>query len=191
MTCEENTLTYPNAASPTHIVGWPSCNSSLISKLEEDSTIGATDGTGVNIRRIRVQSLIDKPIDIKKELHHSLVIFDDLEGLSKEHAAAVHQLMEDCCTMGRHHVISIMYLSHLLTDYKRTRLLLHECDTYCVFSAGTSQMQLKYLLERYAGADEGATAAIRKLPSRWCCVRKNFPLVAFYSCGAQMLHALQ
>lgn len=52
---------------------------------------------------------------------------------------------------------------------------------------GVSQKQLYGLLGGYAGIDHSEIDQLRKLPSRWICVRTQFPIVAVYEKGAQLV----
>ena len=101
---------------------WPDRLIVLISKLQDDSTLDSLDF----IKRIRVDSLLEKKLELE-ELDHSLLLIDDVEGLPKDQSVAVQELVDLVCNQGRHYSISMIYVSHLLTDYKRTRNLLHEC----------------------------------------------------------------
>jgi hypothetical protein len=156
----------------------------LMSRLEEDETLD----TLPYIRRIRVDSLLESPFDLR-ELQDCLMIIDDVEGLPIQLEKAVQQVLELVLTQGRHTNTSLLYSAHNLTSGNKTRTLLNEAHAYLVFPHATSMMQLKYLLERYAGLDRKEIAAIRKLPSRWVCVTRRYPTAIFGEHEAYLPHS--
>ena len=94
----------------------------LISKLEADETIDSMDPPPI---RIDYKTFIDDPPDINK-LANSMVIFDDYDVIQGKEGDAVHTLIDDIATMGRKHgedqgCISMLCLTHALTNYKKTR----------------------------------------------------------------------
>jgi hypothetical protein len=156
----------------------------LMSRLDEDETLDQLP----YIRRINVNSLLDNPFDLK-ELQDCLLIIDDVEGLPIQLEKAVQQVLELVLTQGRHTNTSLLYSAHNLTSGNKTRTLLNEAHAYLVFPHATSMMQLKYLLERYAGLDRKEIAAIRKLPSRWVCITRRYPTAIFGEHEAFLPHS--
>ena len=158
----------------------------FISYLEEDPTI---DEISKVMRRIKPTSFLDDEPSVH-DFENSLVIVDDVEGYertNKEVHNKIQSVIDMIATMGRHNGSSILVCSHLLTDYKRTRLFLGEANHFVVFAHGASQNQLYNLLCRYSGLDKGDVDSIRSLRSRWVCVRTIFPITVIHENGAYIL----
>lgn len=65
-------------------------------------------------------------------------------------------------------------LSHLTTNYKKTRVILLEAHGYVVFTA-TPQAAKSYLLRRTIGMSESEVTRLREY-GRWALISKNVPL---------------
>ena len=160
----------------------------LFSFLKEDNTIDTIKSI---VKRIKAD-LLDDPdyqCDIK-DFERSLVIIDDVEGYERTNKKifnAIQSVIDMIATMGRHTQSSIMVCSHLLSDYKRTRLFLGEAQQFVTFMHGVSQKQIYGLLCGYAGVDQSEVDELRKLPSRWICVRTQYPILAMYEKGAHLV----
>lgn len=157
----------------------------LISKLDEDETLDSAPW----IKRINVQTLVDHPFELA-EARDSLVIVDDVEGLPLDQAVAVQKAVEIIATQGRHNNASLLYASHNLTNYKQTRLLHQEVGGHVVFPLSSSYHQLRYLLEKYDGLDPHEIKAIRRLPSRWVIVLRQYPAIVIWESGAMLPHSM-
>jgi hypothetical protein len=169
---------------------WPKRSIYFISYLKEDPTIDKISDT---IERIPPEELSDETHDIEF-FTDSLTIIDDVEGYerkNKEIHNRIQSVVDMIATMGRHNSSSIVVSSHLLTDYKRTRLFLGEANHFVVFAHGASQNQLYNLLCRYSGLDKSDVDKLRSLPSRWVCVRTIFPLTVMHEQGVYLLRPQQ
>lgn len=165
---------------------WPDRPVVLVSGLPEDETLDAASF----IRRIRLDTLLEAPLQLE-ELRQSLLIVDDaLEGtLSKELEEAIWKLINLVCSQGRHEMISCWINAHLVSNGAKTRLLLSESHYYVTFAHGTSASAYRWLLGHYGGCDSSQIAAMRKLPSRWTALRRHYPPLVVYDGGAYLLHA--
>lgn len=155
----------------------------LISKLEEDS--GTLDKMKPAAKRINIQSLIDDYPDLD-EFKNCMVIFDDYDTFTGPAEKVVHKLIDDLATMGRHTNTTMLCLSHYLTNYKKTRLLLNEATHIVVYPMATSYHALSYLLKTHIGMGKEDLRDIRKL-GRWVCVYKHFPQFLVAGQYARML----
>lgn len=144
----------------------------LISKLNEDETLD-TMKTG-RPKRIKVETLQSDPVKDISIFKDSLVIFDDYDTFPDPMGKIVLRLIDDIASMGRHHNISMMCLSHYLTNYKKTRLLLNEASHYIVYPQATSYHALKHLLGSHVGMDKDEVKALKSM-GRWVCIHKCFP----------------
>ena len=156
----------------------------LISKLGEDSTL---DSMKPKPKRLNIQSFIDDYPDLN-EFENCLVIFDDYDTFTGDAEKVIHKLIDDLATMGRHTNTTMLCLSHYLTQYKKTRLILNEATHIVVYPQATSYHALRYLLKNYVGIGEDEIKAMRKWGSRWLCFGKNFPQFVLSQHKAQMLH---
>lgn len=156
----------------------------LISKLEEDSTL---DSMKIGKpKRIKVSSLVEDYPSIE-EFRECLVIFDDYDTFQGAEGKVVQQLINDLAITGRHTLTSMLCLTHFITNYKATRLLINETQYFVVYPQATSYHALSYLLKTHIGMDANEIKNLRKL-GRWVCISKNFPQYIISQHTAKILH---
>jgi len=155
----------------------------VISKLTEDS--GTLDKMKPKPKRINIQSLIDDYPDLD-EFKDCMVIFDDYDTFTGPAEKVVHKLIDDLATMGRHTNTTMLCLSHYLTNYKKTRLLLNEATHIVVYPMATSYHALSYLLKTHIGMTKDDIRDLKKM-GRWVCVYKHFPQYLISLNHARML----
>lgn len=141
----------------------------LVSKLGEDSTLDALPF----LNRVNIQSFIDDYPELD-EFKDCLVIFDDYDTLTGNAEKVVCKLIDDLATMGRHTNTTMLCLSHYLTNYKKTRLLLNEATHIIVYPMATSFHALGYLLKTHIGMTKDDVRDLKKM-GRWVCVYKHYP----------------
>ena len=155
----------------------------LVSKLTKDDTLDALKF----LKRINIQSFIDDFPELD-EFKDCLVIFDDYDTLTGDAEKVVLKIIDDLAIMGRHTNTTMLCLSHFLTNYKKTRLLLNEATHIVVYPMSTSFHALRYLLKNYVGVDEEDLKRHRKLGSRWLMYSKGFPQYMVSQKDAELLH---
>jgi hypothetical protein len=149
----------------------------LVSTLEEDETL---DNSDFKIQRLKLDSLVDDPIDLNTgELDNCCIIFDDFDTIEDEkggrdYATKIWRLMDDILTKGRHHNITCIIASHYNTNGKRGRLILTECNKFVIYPHGTSAHAMKYLLNHHVGIDTETIKSLNHL-GRWVCLSKVYP----------------
>jgi len=144
----------------------------LISKLNEDETL---DNMKIGKpKRINVETLISDPPELE-EFKDCMVLFDDYDTFTAPYDKAVMRLIDDLATMGRHTRTNMCLMTHRLTNYSKTRLILNESTHIVVYPMATSFHPLKYLLKHYVGLEEKDVRAIKNSGSRWACFHKNYP----------------
>lgn len=158
----------------------------LVSKLPSDETLDSMKG-GKPIR-INVQKLVDSPIKELEPLRDSLVLFDDYDTYTAPFDKAVFKLIDDIATMGRHTNTSMLCMSHYLTNYKKTRLLLTEATHYVIYPNTTGRQALSYFLKTYVGMDDDEISELKRMGSRWICIHKNYPMWLVSEHSAKLLH---
>jgi hypothetical protein len=141
----------------------------LVSKLAEDATLDALPF----LNRVNIQSFIDDYPELD-EFKDCLVIFDDYDTLTGNAEKVVGKLIDDLATMGRHTNTTMLCLSHYLTNYKKTRLLLNEATHIVVYPMATSFHALGYLLKTHIGMSKDDCRDLKKM-GRWVCVYKHYP----------------
>lgn len=154
----------------------------LVSKLEKDDTLDALPF----IKRIKIQSLIDDYPSID-EFKDTLTLWDDFDTLTGDAKKVVHKLIEDLCIMGRHTNSSMAIMSHYLSNYKETRLILSEATHMVVYPMSTSPTALKRTLSTYVGVDDDDISRQRRYGSRWLMYKKGFPMFCLSQYTAEML----
>lgn len=151
----------------------------IISKLDEDETLDGIKSK--NVIRLDYKDFVDNPPDVNSSLfYESFVIFDDIDSISnKREDLAIHTFMNDISITGRKHkhgqgCISMAFITHYITNYKKTRLILNEATHICLYPQSTSNSQLLYILNSYLGFERKQIRQLKKL-GRWVCVAKNYP----------------
>lgn len=142
----------------------------LVSKLGEDSTLDKLKF----LKRLNIQSFVDEYPDDLEEFRDCLIIFDDYDTFTGAPDKVIHKLIDDLATMGRHTNTTMLCLSHYLTNYKKTRLLLNEATHIIVYPMATSFAALCYLLKAHVGMTKDDCRDLKKM-GRWVCVFKQFP----------------
>jgi len=141
--------------------------------LKEDESLDS-----INPKRIAIDNrLFDEPIE-PEMLEESLVIFDDIDVLSdKKQREAVMKIANQVLEIGRHFKITAVFTNHLPTNRGDTRRVLNESHEVIYFPHSGTAMGTKRLLECYVGLDPDQMKKIRKMPTRWACIFKNYPMV--------------
>lgn len=176
-----------NFAQRYHIL-WPKRPVFVISYLRHDDTLDALNF----LKRVDPSEFLKDGPPSLDYFSKSLTIFDDIEGFQRDDPD-LHNLLQQTidmiATTGRHNQASLFVASHLLTDYKRTRLFLGEAQKFVLFPNGCSMKQMTNLLGLYGGCDTDELRRIRKLPSRWVALCTTFPSLVLYESGCYLLHS--
>ena len=143
----------------------------LLSKLAEDSTLDKLK----YLIRIDPAKLVQDPIVDLEMLKDCMLIADDVDTFDKETDKVVQKLIDDIATMGRHSNTTLLFLTHYLSNYKKSRLLLMEATHFVLYPMSTGSHAFNYTMKTYLGLDKDEAQEIRKSGSRWVCLRKSFP----------------
>lgn len=143
----------------------------LLSKLGEDETL---DKMNPKPKRLKIQSFVDDYPEDLEEFRDCMIIFDDYDTFTGAEDKTIHKLIDDLATMGRHTNTTMLCLSHYLTNYKKTRLLLNEATHIIVYPQATSFHALGYLLKTHVGLSKDDVRDLKKM-GRWVCVYKHYP----------------
>jgi len=142
----------------------------VISRHDSDPSL---DKAIRGLKRLVVnEELLEVEIDIA-DFKDSLLILDDYDTVAdKKLYSLLSKLRDDILQNGRHHRTYMVMVSHMILDYKKTRMLLLE-STKVVFFCRSGQYQIRNFLKQYQSLDKQQIDTIMKLPSRWCCLVKN------------------
>ncbi len=144
------------------------------------------------IKIMVTDSLLNDPIDCKKELVNCLVIFDDI--IKSSNSTALNKYMinlrTDILENGRDQTNEgldtyVLCTNHLLTDYSHTRSAIAECSGIVLFPGSGSN--IANILKNYCGLDRHQIEKIKRLPSRWVFICKRFPMYVVYQKGVYLL----
>lgn len=160
----------------------------LVSKLDYDETLDKMENPPI---RLDYKEWVESPPDIN-EFANCLVIFDDFDTIEGKEGKAVQTMIDDLAIMGRRHHdgqgnVSMLVLSHYLTNYKKTRLILSESHYYIVYPQSTSAHALGYMLRTHLGLDKDDIRGLRKL-GRWVLFHKGYPQYQMSSQTCRILH---
>lgn len=144
----------------------------LVSPKPEDD---ALDELNVFRLKLNEKNWIDDPPDLE-EFEDSLVVFDDCEAIGdKNIALAVNKFKDQILLQGRSKNISIIVISHILMDYRNTRVQLSESHTLTFFPSAGSQYHLKQFMQVHCGLSRNQVEDILKMPSRHVTLHKCYP----------------
>ena len=160
----------------------------IISQLDEDPSLPS----GPSIRRLNVNTLKSKPLDLSEMdgLEGALFCFDDVDAFpDKELDRAVQAAQDLCLSQGRHRHISMLVTSHVASNYSKTRLALNTATHFVCYSHGCAASQMQRLLCAYGGLDAAQVKRMRKLPSRWVCLKRTYPPLIVSEHAIELAHA--
>lgn len=143
----------------------------LISKLQYDDTLD--ESKIAKPKRIDIQSLMDDYPSLE-EFEDCLIIFDDYDTLEKKQYEVVQKLINDLAIQGRHTRTSMLVLSHYLSNYNKTRLILMEAHYLTLYPMATSGKALMNVCVNYAGLEPEHVKEMKRL-GRWVMISKNYP----------------
>lgn len=127
------------------------------------------------------ENLIECPIDITTELkseHGSIVLFDDCATLQNDKLRnCIDKLVMDILEVGRKLNITTIITSHLIIGNSRatSRVILNECNIWCLFPKSGSLQQAKYALKEHIGLSNEQVNELMHLPSRSVSIHKSYP----------------
>lgn len=82
----------------------------------------------------------------------------------------------------------MLALTHYLSNYKKTRLMLSESTHFVLYPQSTGLQALTYLLKTYIGMDSKEIVKLKNSGSRWVCIHKNYPMYIITENSAYILN---
>ena len=115
----------------------------LFSSLSEDSSLD-----DLKPQRIKLDTLVEDPLDIKEFEEGCITVFDDIDNLSnKKIRDSVYGVLNNILEIGRHFKISCLVTNHLPCMGKDGRRIINECSRVVYFpKSGSNGLNLKRLL---------------------------------------------
>ncbi len=129
--------------------------------------------------------LLTNPIDITTELNDpngSIVLFDDCATVQADKLReCIDKLIMDILEVGRKLGITTIITSHLIIGNKRStsRVILNECNIWCLFPKSGSLQQAKYALKEHVGMAPKQIDRLMNLQSRCVSIHKSYPNYIF------------
>ena len=158
----------------------------VFSDVEADPSIDDVFKGKKNMIRFSLDAeLLDKDPIEPKLFKDSICVFDDIDSIQNPKILKYVQTLRDSILKrGRHENITCLITSHLLTNYKDTRIILNECNNIVLFCRAGSTYSIKYFLQKYIGLDKNEIHKVLNLPSRWVSINKNANQYVLYEKGA-------
>lgn len=131
------------------------------------------------------ENLFANPIDITEELNcpdGSVVLFDDCATVQSDKLKkCIDKLIIDILEVGRKLGITCLITSHMIIGNSRdtSRVILNECNTWCLFPKAGSVGQAKYALKQHMGLSDRQIKELMALPSRSVSIHKSYPNYIF------------
>ena len=106
----------------------------------------------------------------------SIVIFDDMEDLSKKVCELAKSIQSNILKTGRSSGIYTINCRHILNSGQKTKDLFVECNKLILFPLGIPRLHLDYMLTKYLGFGKASIAELLNTKSRWICLSTRVPM---------------
>lgn len=145
----------------------------LISPKDEDESL---DRLNVHRLKLSPKYWLDGNNPTLEEFEDSLVIFDDCEAIGDKNIYnAVNTFKDQILLQGRSLNISIIVITHLLMNYKESRVQNSECHTLTFFPSAGSNYHLKTYMMKHVGIPRQKCEELLAIPSRHVTLHRCFP----------------
>ena len=120
-------------------------------------------------------SILTDPLQTH-EFSNGLVVFDDLESVSKQYYPTILNFRNKCLEVGRHDGIQTISISHTIQGHNSTKTVLNESDYVCVFPRSNFSAIQKLCTNHYGFGKEDIQY-IKNLgkTSRWVVIKRSYP----------------
>jgi hypothetical protein len=142
----------------------------IISRLDDDPSIQLPHrGMRIPIGELSTITMED--------LKNSLVVFDDINDskFTKSDIITLNAFITDIIENSRHFGISAILTSHMITDYRKTRLILNECSALVVFPQYSNRYQIDRALKTYFSLSKEQRDEVFNSESRWVFMNSITP----------------
>ena len=176
---------------------FPSRSIYLVSQLEHDETLDnlKVNGKVCPPKRLDYKSFVKNPPTMEEFEDPCLIIFDDYDCIADPYGKAVQQMIDMIAIQGRHsgegkgngQGTSMLVLSHFLSNYRKTRLILGEAQSMVLYPYSTSYKALQYVCQHHCGLSKEEVQGLKKL-GRWVLIKKTYPSYLISAHTAYMLN---
>lgn len=139
------------------------------------------------LKPIRVkldEKIVEKPFQPSEFPDRSIILFDDINGLSNKAVQKEVQALRDrLLEKGRHKALFILSLNHNPTAGKETKASLMEASSIVMFPKGGDVYHIDKVLKTYLGYKPQVVRDILKLNTRWIQCHKRYPQFVLHEKG--------
>lgn len=137
------------------------------------------------VKRIVVdEDILTNPFEIDL-FENSLCVFDDIEDFPLDPKGkpligkAVLKLLEELLRNSRSYNTYLLYTHHTPTNYKETKLMLHEATAVVIFprSKYSGKADYDYLMKQYVPINKDLQTIIKNTNSEYVYITKTNPLI--------------
>lgn len=154
----------------------------VISKIENDPSFAGMDYMQIPLD-LEVLSSIEC-----QTFKDSLVVFDDTDTISNKKILEVVDGLKDIIAQeGRHYNTTAFICTHMGCNYKKTRILLNECQKFIIFPQSAGKKQAKNMFVTYGGMTNKKFESVSSEPSRWCMLNNSYPTYLVYENKIELL----
>lgn len=113
-----------------------------------------------------------------KDFKESLIIFDDIENITNDKylKGKMMDLVNDVLNVGREQKTSIITISHVMLNYKFSRMMILESNKIVMFPKSGNKNQYINFMKRYMGFSKTQIESILRQNSRWIVLDKTCPI---------------
>lgn len=155
----------------------------LFSRVEEDKPLDKHNPVRIPLER----STFDTDPLQPEDFENSVVIFDDIDTLmDKPLLKYLQEFRDDLLECGRHYGITTISTTHQILNFRETRKLLNEANAVVIFPRSNGAYQIRIFLEKYMGFEKDQIEMVKRLPSRWVYLWKEFPQYLIYEKGIKI-----
>lgn len=151
----------------------------IISSINDDDALDVLDPIRVDLD----DDLYENPIN-EEEIEDSVIIFDDIDTMKDKKMRRMLQTFRDfLLEQGRHFNIRVIMTSHLMFNYKETRISLNEATAIVFYPRAVSHYHLENFL-KMQGFKKTSIDDILLLNTRWIALYTTYPKYLIWETGA-------
>jgi hypothetical protein len=163
-----------------YLMMYPKAKFFIFSGVDKDKPLD-------DLKPIRVkldQKIVDKPFNVDEFPMRSVILFDDINGLSDKKIQKELQALRDrLLEKGRHRCLFILSLNHNPTAGKETKASLMEASSIVLFPKGGDIYHIDKVLKTYLGYKPQIIKDILNLNTRWIQCHKRYPQFILHEKG--------
>jgi hypothetical protein len=127
--------------------------------------------------------VVISPIDEDPALDKADIIRLDLDDHLLDNPLTLEELEKCILIRGRHTQTRMMYVAHLISNYKDTRQLLNESTEVVLYPRSSGTYHIKNYLKIQGGFEKDEIKKFLSLPSRWVMLCRWNPMIVMHEKG--------